>query len=437
MAKKATTGVPTRRKRTPDQEEKRTYLSRAEREARAQRWVLIAMGAMLGVVLLILLGGIILEGFVRPNQAVAVVNGETVTTQAFEQRVRFTRWQLGQQLANIATLYGTNYLTDSSSPFYQQFVQLQPGQEYQIGSAVLDQMVDEALVRQEAASLGLTADAAAIDAQIQDYFGYDPNPEEPTPTLEPTVTPTPIVSPTPSPVPTATPEPSATATLEGTLAPTGTPVPTLTPAPTLTTEELAVRYDEVSTEYFAEAMRVSGMSREQIRAIFEAQVLSDLVQDAVVGEVSPMEEQVNARHILVATEEDAQDVLTALAEGESFAELAQSASTDTGSGASGGELGWAGRGQYVAEFEDAIFNAEIGAIVGPVPSEFGYHIIQVHAREERELTATQVEDKAATAFNEWLTERRESAALEYPVSYVDRTPDDPTIFDLGLAGITG
>ncbi len=439
MAKKATTGVPNRRKRTAEQD-KRTYLSRAEREARAQRTLLLSIGAALGVVLIVLLVGIVIEGFVRPNQAIAVVNGETVTTRAFEQRVRYTRWQLGQQLANIAAIYGPNYLTDQSSPFYQQFVQLQPGQEYLIGGQVRDQLVDEILIRQQAAERGITVDAAAVDARIQEFFGYDPDPEDPAPTVEPTVTPTPIVSPTPSPEPSATPEPEDTEATEeeGTPVPTVTPMPTLTPAPTLTVEEQAERYEEFSSEYFTEAVRVSGMSQEQIRAIFEVDVLRQQLQDEIAGDIPASEEQVDARHILVATEEEAQDVLAALAEGEAFADLARAASMDTGSGASGGELDWAGRGQYVAEFEDAVFNAEIGAIVGPVQSEFGYHIIQVHAREVRDLTEAQLETKRQVAFTEWLTTAQNEATIEYPVSYIDRTPDDPTIFEMGLVGaLTG
>ncbi len=431
MAKKATTGVPTRRKASPEQEGPRTYLSRAEREARAQRWVLIGIGVALGLALIVLLAGIIIEGFVRPNQPVAVVNGVAVTTADFEKRVRLERWQTGQLLLNVAGLYGVEMLTDQNSPFYQQVIQLLPGREALLGSQVRDTMVDEILIRQEAAARQITAEAAEIDARIQDFFGYNPNPEEPTATPVPSATPTPIVSPTPSPTPTATPEPSETPL------PTVTPQPTATPQPTLTAEELATRYQEVSEGYLSRAAEVSGLSREEIRAIFEVQVLREKLQQAVTEDIGPIEEQVNARHILVKTEQEAQDVLAALAEGESFAELARAVSIDTGSGRLGGELGWAGRGKYVAEFEDAVFNGEIGPIIGPVQSEYGYHIVQIHAREDRELTAAELEQKRQTAFTEWLAERRSSAEITYPYSYTDRTPDDPTIYDLGLASLLG
>jgi len=370
-----------------------------------------------------------MEGFVRPNQPIAVVNGVAVTTVDFEKRVRLERWQSGQLLVNVANLYGVEMLTSENSPFYQQVVQLLPGQEAVLGSQVRDQMVDEILIRQEAAARGITADAAEIDARIEEFFGYNPNPEEPTPTLAPSATPTPIVSPTPSPVPTATPEP------EETPLPTSTPLPTVTPQPTLTAEELATRYQEISTEYLAEAARVSGMSQEEIRAVFEVQVLRAKLQEAVTADIGPIEEQVNVRQILVSTEEEAQDVLTALAEGESFAELARAISIDTASGRQGGELGWAGRGRYVPEFEDAVFNGEIGPIIGPVQSDYGYHIIQIRAREDRELTDAELEQKRQTAFTDWLAERRAAAEISYPYDYTDRTPDDPTIYDLGLAGL--
>ena len=91
----------------------------------------------------------------------------------------------------------------------------------------------------------------------------------------------------------------------------------------------------------------------------------------------------DVRHILVETEEDAESALGALRTGESFADLARAISTDPGSGARGGELGETFVGNYVPEFRQAIEDAKIGELVGPVQSEFGYHILQVRSKEER------------------------------------------------------
>ncbi len=83
------------------------------------------------------------------------------------------------------------------------------------------------------------------------------------------------------------------------------------------------------------------------------------------------------RHILVETEEQAQDVLDELEAGADFGELAVERSIDTGSGEQGGDLGPAPRGAYVPPFEEAAWEAEIGTVVGPVESDFGFHVLEV------------------------------------------------------------
>jgi parvulin-like peptidyl-prolyl isomerase len=330
----------------------------------------------------------------------------------------------------VAAAYGPQALTDQNSPFYRQFTQLQPGQEYLLGDQVLNEMIEEILIRKEAVARDISVDEAMIEEQVQGYFGFDPNPATPAPTVEPSVTPTPVVSPTPSPEPTATEVPQETPE------PTAEPLPTSEPLPTLTVEEMTVRYSDAVEQFYADGTKFSGLSRDQIKAIFEADALRKLLYDDVTGDTPAVELQVDARHILVDTEQEANDILAALAEGESFADLARVSSKDTGSGRNGGELGWAGRGRYVAEFEDAVFNAEIGQVVGPIQTQFGYHIIEVHAREERTLTDSELSQKRQTEFQTWLSDLRTNAGDAVVVNdYFSVVPSDPTLLDLGLGSI--
>ncbi|MBU0762615.1 MAG: peptidyl-prolyl cis-trans isomerase [Candidatus Altiarchaeota archaeon] len=89
-----------------------------------------------------------------------------------------------------------------------------------------------------------------------------------------------------------------------------------------------------------------------------------------------MVNEVRAAHILVRGEDYAKELMDKIQKGMNFSELAKKHSTCP-SGKSGGDLGWFGRGRMVREFEKAAFDAEKGAVVGPVKTEFGYHIIKV------------------------------------------------------------
>ena len=94
---------------------------------------------------------------------------------------------------------------------------------------------------------------------------------------------------------------------------------------------------------------------------------------------------VSAKHILVKEEEKCQEILEEIIAGKVFEEAAQQYSTCP-SGQKGGDLGEFGKGQMVKEFEEAAFAAEIGQVVGPVKTQFGYHLIKVEAKNEATVT---------------------------------------------------
>ena len=108
--------------------------------------------------------------------------------------------------------------------------------------------------------------------------------------------------------------------------------------------------------------------------------------------VSP--ETVTAKHILVKDKAEIEAILALITSGEKeFEAMAREHST-CGSAARGGSLGEFGRGQMVKEFEEAAFNAEIGAVVGPVETQFGYHLIKVEDKKEARVAGfEQVENR--------------------------------------------
>lgn len=88
-----------------------------------------------------------------------------------------------------------------------------------------------------------------------------------------------------------------------------------------------------------------------------------------------------ARHILVATEEEALDLKNKIAEGADFAQIARERS-QCPSGRQGGDLGVFSPGQMVKEFNDVCFTGEVGVVHGPVQTQFGYHLIEITDRQD-------------------------------------------------------
>lgn len=91
--------------------------------------------------------------------------------------------------------------------------------------------------------------------------------------------------------------------------------------------------------------------------------------------------QASARHILVSTEEKANELLQAIAGGADFAQVAKENSSCPSS-RDGGNLGSFGRGQMVPEFDEVVFSAPVGEVQGPVKTQFGYHLLEVTERQD-------------------------------------------------------
>lgn len=127
-------------------------------------------------------------------------------------------------------------------------------------------------------------------------------------------------------------------------------------------------------------------------------------------------DEVKASHILISTVDDngkelsetkkkeakkkAEEVLKKAKSGEEFSELAKEYSDDSGSAANGGDLGYFTKGQMVQPFEEAAFSLKSGEISGLVESEYGYHIIKVYDKIDKQLTFDEVKDEIKKTLTE-------------------------------------
>lgn len=135
------------------------------------------------------------------------------------------------------------------------------------------------------------------------------------------------------------------------------------------------RKDILAQFMMRDVLRTAEVSEEEMKAYYEANS-AQFEKGATV----------NAKHILVDSEERCKAVLEIIEGGVAFEEAAQANSTCP-SGQKGGDLGTFGKGQMVKEFEEAAFAAEIGQVVGPVKTQFGYHLIKVEAKNEATVAA--------------------------------------------------
>ena len=144
-------------------------------------------------------------------------------------------------------------------------------------------------------------------------------------------------------------------------------------------------------------------------------------------DIAREQEMVWARHILVATEEEANAVIDRLEKGEDFGTIAAELSVDTSTGANGGDLGWFSKGQMVEPFETAAYALEIGEISQPVQSDFGFHVIQLLGKEVRALSDQQWDAMKQQAFSKFIEDAKAEIKIEKKDVWASVVPSTPTI----------
>lgn len=325
------------------------------RSREQQRTLFIGVGLVIAAIVLVLGFGYYRENFAAARAPVAVVNGQLISTRDYQQMVSYQRF-------NLLSRFGGQVDQQVLADFLQN----------QLPSTVLDNMIDQVLIEQYATGAGIAVADSEVQQTIEQQFGF---------------------------------------TDEGAAA-----TPPVTQGITSTESAGTVSREDFESAFanFLETLKTqAGLSEPQYRQILRGELLQDKVSAQITADVPATAPQVHARHILVETEEEAQQVYQRLLDGEDFATVAEEVSTDTASAKDGGDLGWFGRGQMVAEFEDVAFSAPVGEINEPVKSQFGYHIIQVLERDEnRALSAAELDQAQQQRFRQWLDEQRASSDIQ-------------------------
>ena len=423
------------------------HIARKQREEKQTRIILIAT-IVIGVIIVGLVGyGLIDQLVLRPATPVAKVGDQAITVKEFESRVQYSRVQMLIQ-AEQYYQYGVSF-GEYGSSFLQTALNIttELNQPVAYGSNILDVMIDDILIQEEAAARGITVSDAEVDEAIQTAFGFFPD-GTPTPTQTATVVATPTYSSTMLALvpPTATPEPTD--------APTATPEVTATEAETATesTEDnSAVATDEAqapeetptitptptqyTTEVFGQNVKdyndsygVYDWDIDQLRDAYRTELLRQKLVEVVTADMEPVQEEVWARHILVETEEEAQEVLDKLAAGEDWVDLAAQYSTDDANKDQGGDLGWFAYGDMVSAFADVAFSLNEGEISEPVETDFGFHIIQLVGKRESQTPAADFANDKEVTFETWLSEKRNARGdIEIYDNWEEFVPTTPAV----------
>jgi peptidyl-prolyl cis-trans isomerase D len=434
------------------------HLARQERERQQMRYIRIGtITVIVLVVLLILLG--VLEYFVlRPNQAVARVDNERITSKEFETRARYLRSGLVQryyEMQQLQQMFGDDPGTSQYIQTSLSQIAMQLNTET-LGQQVLDSLIDESIIRQEAASRGITVSEAEINKAMEEAFGFYESgtptptatiPARPISTLSPAqlalITPTPTIGPSPVPTTTletqpeaeetpaaeatpvveATPaaEPSPTAEAPVDTGPTPTPSPEPSPTP-YTREAFETQYEETMSSFEANV----SFGEADFRRLFEAQLLRDKLLEVLTDDIQRDQEMLWTRQITVGDEETARDLFNRIAAGEDFGTLAAEYTID-GSNWNGGDQGWDLPVEMDPAVVEAVLGFDIGDVTDPLQTDAGWAIVQLLGREVRTLEPFRYDQLRQQRFQEWLTSQRDARRVETYDIWRSRVPTQPSL----------
>jgi parvulin-like peptidyl-prolyl isomerase len=179
-------------------------------------------------------------------------------------------------------------------------------------------------------------------------------------------------------------------------------------------EEINSMIEEYGEDYFYSWLQTNYYTQDEFREEIRIELISRQLLPSILDAVPQTAEHVHARHILVTSQDEAEQVLQQLQAGADFAELAAQHSTDVTTRDRGGDLGWFPRGGLlVPEVEEAAFSLQPGETSGVVASAWGYHIVQtLEYDESREIDPEIYQRLREQAIEEWRNQLRVGADVQ-------------------------
>ncbi|MHC1770810.1 MAG: peptidylprolyl isomerase [Flexilinea sp.] len=433
--------------------------ARREKELGEMKWLKISAIIIGAIIIAVIIFGVFYEFVYKPNKSLAKVNNEKITVLNFQEAVRYQRSNLINNYNYMAQLYNSFGMTMDESTKNSYETQLSAEYSGFMGNQVLNSLVDQKVLDFGAKEAGFSVSDEEVNQRMESLYSYYPNG---TPTVSPTDEPfvnTPTISEAQLEILryTATPEPTEAISDISNLEEVGPSEPTveITSAPTevitdvsspavltddsAATSEPTVEIDPtpsaIPTEYTDDMYRQhvddqfasnTYFSKEFFTKQLYYELLKDKVTASLTEGISTEADMVWARHILVATADEAQSVIDRYNAGEDWAVLAAELSSDTSTKDNAGDVGWFMRGSMVEAFENAAFEQEVGTISqAPVETSYGFHVIQIIAHEVRPMTSTDRENAISNAYNTWLAAAKEKLDVKIGNDWMNYVPTDP------------
>ena len=398
------------KQRAPQRTTKK-HLARAERERIQSRWLLRVIIAIAVVAIGILGYGWIDSAYIQPKKTVVTVNEDTITQGEFQGRVRILQRELLGQLnsyTQMEQLFASDPQTLATIQELQNQIRTQLAYPELIGQEVIYSMTRETLIRQEAEKMGIHVLPEEIERQLQHSFGFYP---EGTPT------------PFPTPTPDATRVAEIAAASESTAEPTPTSTLPQTPIPTATPYVLEAY--EVDYAQFLDSLSDYGISEADFYTYIEAQLLEEKVREQFEPEIERAAEHVLIQHILVFDEEIAQEALEQLESGDAWDDIALEYSEDQSSRESSGDLGWKTQEDLVrilGQMGLVAFSTPVNEVIGPIESQYGWHLLRVVDRQDREISDAAYQEAVDNAFEGWIDDLTTEAEIIVVDDWQDHLP---------------